>query len=520
MVNFMKKNKEELAGVILTAGILLFFLIFDMFYLDHVNDADIAAEYLLAKVLARENAFFTPSWYYSFDIRVLYIQLVAAPLFKIFDSYYTVMGISNFIWNILLLASYYLFMKAIGIKNKWIFFTMPVLITSFSKLTFYYIFGGNFYQPYISWVFICLTLLIHIAEGKRHRRLFTAVFCLLNLLLGLGGYRYIAVLFLPTLLAGAYFFFHESKNYRVKEIRQMESLPYFSASVMGFLTAFIGFVINNKILVNYYSFENLSDRGFIEVSELGNQLLSTVVSFLQSIGFYGGADLFSLKGIANCFAFVFLFAAVYIMRRIKEIKLKNRQRFMLYYAVAGFLVICLISFFTGDMSTVLYKYVINASIMIIPVMALYLDHAPENLQKNLVKLLIISVVLVMNLVTFTLKVTDNDNGDRLGYVAYLKEHDLNYGYATFWNCDITTFMCDNGTDVVPVEDSRSLSPYYWLAEKRIFASDYNRSGQFFVLLSAQEEAPFVNNGKAADGKRVYADESYVIYLFQKNSLWQ
>lgn len=519
MKKFIKENWELLTGIVLTVMILFFFAIFDIFFTDHINDSDIAAEYMLAKILARENAFFSPSWYYSFDIRVIYIQLVATPLFKIFSSFYVVMGLSNFIWNLILIGAYCFLLRQLKIKWKWIAFTLPVLLLSFSKMTFYYIFGGNFYQPYVTWVFMGLGLLIHIVETEKHRKVLLFLFCVLNFILGLGGYRYLAVLSLPMVLGGFFMFFYESKHYIAKPIRKFHALPYFLTSLCGLLVAGIGFIINSKVLVKYYSFENLSDRGFIKVSQLSNQIWATVVSFLQAAGFNSGAELFSKEGIANCFAIVWIFVVIFVLRRIWKCDLTKTQWFVLYFSLAAFEIICVISLFTGDMSTVQYKYVINAVIMIAPILAIYLERTPEDLQKRMITLLVLMVVLVLNTVTFSRIATDNDNADRAGYLAYLQENDLKYGYATFWNCDITTFMCNDGTQVVPVEDSTSLKRYNWLAEKQIYSADYNQSGKYFILLSISEEADFVNAGRASGGERAYADEEYAVYVYEGNSRW-
>ena len=79
-------------------------------------------------------------------------------------------------------------------------------------------------------------------------------------------------------------------------------------------------------------------------------------------------------------------------------------------------------------------------------------------------------------------------------------------------------MCNNDTEVVPLWQTSTLEPYYWLARKDIFDKEYNENDEFFILLSKGDLQGFINAGHDQNGKLVYEDDLYTIYLFDGKGL--
>ena len=96
----------------------LFF--WNAFYLENWLDSDMAAEMMFSKLLAEEGKLFaTTNWYYSTEFRFLYTHLIMGPLFHILDNWHVIRMITNIIFYILLLLSYFYMMAELPVdKNR------------------------------------------------------------------------------------------------------------------------------------------------------------------------------------------------------------------------------------------------------------------------------------------------------------------------------------------------------------------------------------------------------------------
>ena len=519
----INKNYKILISVLLLLFILFEIIRMNLFYIDLINDSDIAAEYLLAKVQSGEKSFFSPNWYYSYDIRVLFLQFVASFLFLFTSNYYVVMGFTNIIWTIFYGMSYVFMLSSAKVKRENIIMTLPLVLTAFSKRTIYYMYGGGFYIPYLTWIFVCVGLLILGSRLDKKCPMYLALLSVISFLLGLGGFRYMAILFLPMFLGCSFLFFLESEKLSRKFWKQSRYFSYVIVSFISMVCSAIGFLINQSYIKSHYPLADMGDRDFVQMADLASHFQSLSASFVQAFGYNGGADLFSPRGISNCFSFLFFILFVFAVCKLYKMEKKDaidkELSVLLFIGIACFIVICFILLFTGDIADILYKYVIHSFIFTVITIAVYLNLEKETLQKKLYLLGIICIVIVLNKVSYDSTLTsDNGSLGRRGYVNFLVEEGYTYGYASFWDCDITTFMCNNDTEVVPLWQTSTLEPYYWLARKDIFDKEYNENDEFFILLSKGDLQGFINAGHDQNGKLVYEDDLYTIYLFDGKGL--
>jgi hypothetical protein len=112
----------------------------------------------------------------------------------------------------------------------------------------------------------------------------------------------------------------------------------------------------------------------------------------------------------------------------------------------------------------------------------------------------------------------NFNKDRSGYVTYLENNNLSFGYATFWNASITTELTNgkvNIQSVNPPEQNDGWTLFLWLTPKKYLDGSYIKSAEYFLLLSQSElrDALSATNNFFQSATPAYSDNSYVIFKF-------
>jgi hypothetical protein len=110
-----------------------------------------------------------------------------------------------------------------------------------------------------------------------------------------------------------------------------------------------------------------------------------------------------------------------------------------------------------------------------------------------------------------------------GLTEYLKENDLTYGYATFWNAGVITLMSDSRVEVrnVQVTNDNKLNKYLYQSESYWYD---DREGQdtYFLILTKREYSTLAAQLEENIGG--YYDylvyEDYYIFLYDHNILTQ
>lgn len=80
----------------------------------------------------------------------------------------------------------------------------------------------------------------------------------------------------------------------------------------------------------------------------------------------------------------------------------------------------------------------------------------------------IMISLVVDSFVNTLQIQATDlNVGRRGAITYLKNNDLNFGYATFWNANVTTELTDGEINLAPIYSAKSMKSFEYLMKKNI-----------------------------------------------------
>lgn len=133
----------------------------------------------------------------------------------------------------------------------------------------------------------------------------------------------------------------------------------------------------------------------------------------------------------------------------------------------------------------------------------------------------LSIFIVMSGVSFfTVAKMDKNgivNNDKYGVIQYLKENELDYGYATFWNSQVITVLSDSQVKAANVDvNDAGIAPCPYQANMNWFKPQEGVD-RYFVLLSSAEEVTLMQT----EDWRYFEDlpverhifEDYIIYVF-------
>lgn len=506
----------------------------------NVLNSDMSAEMALSKLLSQEGSILSQNWYYSTEVRILNTQLVLAPLFAVFEDWRVVRTVGCVILHVLLILAYIFMMRATKTPNKWIYFTMPLVLAPLSIVFLEIITVGLFYIPHIILIFVYIGLLLRIdVKWKNVRQIVLIVlFAVLSFLSGLSGVRYILIMQIPLLLT-TFFMMWSSEGFGA--FKSKPSLKHFLAfvntregrffmlAVISIAVALVGYLVNTRWLTSVYHFASQEATGFemfYKPDMMGKASL-LLKNLMITFGFdFYKVNFFSLRGAFNILALCIPVAAVIALRKcLKRSKgpADQKQDLVLIFSVCTFLFNVAVIFFAD--TTFAPRYYIPVIIFYIPIFAIYLHREKLKLIRLLTCVFLLAMV---GLSVYTMnsyaqssrKNLEISSDERLGAMQYLLDNDLDFGYATFWNADIFEEFSNGELEVanIAVSEDGVMYPFTWLTPLKYYEAGY-KDGEVFVLLTKPEVETLQTTVGINGMNKKYEDDHFVIYTCD-NSLIQ
>ena len=485
IATFLENAKNTRLIVVLTAGILTLLLCFvSVFSYQHGWQwltSDHSSEMVLGKLLADENTFVSRNWHYSTEIRLIYQTIFIMPLFKIlghYENWALIRSLSILFSNMVLILSYLFMAKQMKIPLKQIvitslFLIMPVSIGYWDIVTF-----GGYYIFFIAQLFCCLGLFKRLTNhsGTVKKALPGFIlFTILSFTLGIQGIRSLLCVHIPLLIACIYIYTKDT---------QKKSFPLF-LGCYGFVMCCAGFAANYLLhfWYSFHSFENmrLTNLGVEFLPKLG-QSLAALAGFF---GFSAGSLLLSAHGLFSMAAIIgtfLLFLAV----------IKSSRFIPVFFIVSVVFNICV---FIVVNESITGRYFIPFMVLYIPLVAILFQYV-EKEYSHLKRIAIISGIVLFifgqGYINFQSIARQNVNTIRKGYIQYLLDNRLDYGFATFWNANVTTELSNGKIELAGLE-SHGLNPdtdyrfhiQGWLNPVKFYNSSFHQ-GESFLLLSRTE----------------------------------
>lgn len=498
-----------IALILIFAALVLFMTA----HSEDLLDADMSSELVLAKQLATGGGILSDNWYYSTELRVLNTQLVYSAFFHVTSDWRTVRVLSSVTLYLVLLASYYFFCRRQGI-GRYFPLSAAILLLPLSAPYFYILLYGAYYIPRVSIMFVILGILLPMNAPKRKAStiVLTTIACLLSFALGLEGARMLLVLFLPlAIVAGAELFKRllVPKPDRLLRLKQDGFIRYLLQAFLVCCAALVGFVLNQKVLIDRYPFEQL---GALSPKLTLNGIYGTLYNQIHVLG----------SSPAGTAISVVLWLAIgallvwYVFHKGEKRVFARRYVWLTLAAWACYTAFCCLIQF-GQVAW----HLVPVVVLFLPAAVIALREIKMRLAlRRLVCLAIGLCFLLLGLQGYaefenwTLRQEIRTSASYRKISDTLEEAGYRNGYATFWNANILTELSDGDIDVWCVESFDATTPqhpaiYHWLQAK---THDIDRpSGKTFAMWSAEEYETYGKQAFPYLGEILYQDSAFVVF---------
>jgi len=467
-------------------------------------DSDHASEMILGKILAEENTLVSSGWRYSTELRLIYQTLFTMPLFKLLgrlENWALIRSLNILLNNLVLLMSYVFMMKQMKVQVKWIllsgiFLLMPLSYDFWNIVTF-----GGYYIFFIAQLFFFLGLYLKLCSytGTAKTLLpFYVLFLALSFALGAQGVRTLYVIHIPLLITC---------------IRSQKKYPLL-LGCSALAACFAGLAVNYLLHYRYHFvvFENT------RMENPANYFSKFGQSLAALPGFFGlswenpllsAGGFFSIAGIIGTFM---LFWAV-----IKN--LRGHQFLPAFFLASA---VCNIFIFIISGKSITSRYFIPFMVLYIPLAALLFEHA-ERAYCYVKRTALVSGIVLLICGKAWLNFQDlavrDTNTVRNGYIQYLLDERLEFGFATFWNANVSAELSNGKIETAALETvrgsagRRQFQIHNYLIPNKFYNPLYH-PGESFLLLSRDEWDMISNRGRTASApKPDYEDGNFIIIRY-------
>jgi hypothetical protein len=470
---------------------------------------------VLGKLLADETTFVSRNWRYSTEIRLIYQTIFTMPLFKLilhYGNWALIRALAILLNNLLLILSYIFMARQMKIQTKWICITSLFLILPISTGYWGIVTFGGYYIFFIAQLFCCLGLFIRLAghTGTAKKALPDFIlFTVLSFAFGEQGIRSLLCVHIPLFIACIYLY---------SKMAQKKNLPLF-LGCYGFVMCCVGFIVNYLLHFKYsfYSFDNM--RLVDLYAEFFPKLGQSLVCLAGFFGFSTGNSLLSAQGLFNVIAiigtFILFWAVIRSFRQLVEY-----QFIPVLFIVSVIFNIFVFIVVDGDITS---RYFIPFMVLYVPLIAILFEHK-EKICGHLKQIAIISGIVLFifgqGYLNFQSLAGQDMNTTRKGYIQYLLDNRLDYGFATFWNANVTTELTNGKIELAGLEPN-GLDPdknarfhiQGWLNPKKFYNSSFHQ-GESFLLLTRDEWELAQKTGRSFAGLLPdYEDNDFIIIRY-------
>lgn len=520
----MKRILRKYYPHFLLAASLLLLLFLNLFYQDHWLDSDMAAEMIFSGLLAEEGRIFaTPNWYYSTEFRFLYTHLVMGPLFRIFTDWHLIRTITNLVFYALMLVSYFYFVKPLGLSQKAAVLTSLFLLLPFSETMMIHMQLGNTYMSHVIILFFLFGIFLRLCRkdtSKKQKWLLLPLYLFLALVCGISGVRYLLALQCPLLLASFVYYVKSQAFQTFRKAPSKASLPtlftgsaalYLLYSLIGFAASIVGYGVNALYIAKQYAFQTYESTNFISLydGEPFHRLSSAIGALFMLFGYIPNKSVISLRGLISLIAFVLIGLLVYCTVKCCK-KLQGVRSFLCLFFMTAFWVNLFVFVFTG--STMVPRYFITVFIFALPVIAFFFESEKLVFDKTVIALLFAGCLCLATSKTVLSEITVDRNASKRPVAEFLAENEYTFGYATYDYANMITELTDGQVEIANIWDSVDLNDFKWSSPKKYYEEGYHQ-GSVFLLLTREEAAAYMAANPAADGKMIFDNGVFQIFLF-------
>lgn len=516
-VKFSSKSKIILLSFY--AAITIFFIAFcSAVKSDEFMDSDMASEILLAKECWLNKTFWLRSWHYSTEFRLLNTQIIAAPIFAFTSDWHVVKIVSAVIISLILPLSMWFLLNQLKISSIWIkVISCLLILCPWSSIAWKNMQFGNYYIPHVAMSFfyvgLCLSLIFNQNPAKKQKA-FKILFYALSVICGLSSIRYILQFQFPltavVISIATNNLVKEKKEFNAKKFLIDDKKVFYPA--IGLVLGGIGYIFNSFVLSHYYSFANFNIMKFNGFNEI--PIMRWIFDILTNFGYRERVSVFTPSGIINIL--VYIFVVFFILCTISFLRKKTMNE-MHYVFVLYAITMFVFNAFVFINTDYYARYILILTFCIFPVLAIFADSNELPIIRQTILSLVASIALfTSSFVVYSTVLSTNWNEEKLEIAKVLQNEGYSFGYASFWNANILSFVTNGKLEVGTIDYKH----YPWLTPKKYYKEDYKPCEKVFLLLTTEEIEKFHEVLDCEKAEKIYENKFYTVFNFESNKLFR
>lgn len=528
-------ERKIINGILLAAmlvsicGVIYIILAYSKYYFH----SDCAGFLFLAKEQLAQKKMFPEGFHYTTDIFFLTPSVTMIPFLAVFDNELFAHEMGVLLYIVIICA---LVFKLFWNDRKAAVIVVTFFLFPLSWVVIDMFFSQGAYLPECLFkllLLISIQYLFAVENDESVKKTGVACSCYLfaGLLANYAVLRRIATDMLPIFFSFVAMLIVR-EGISLKGILKQKKLLLYSVST---ITVIVISGIHYVLLCNKLNFNSMSfNVGLVDSTQFCQNILNFPGLILGLLGWKSTSSLFQLSSVISCAIFVYVIISqivipLYLLSKVYCISNKFMQFMVIYVNISNF-----ITFFvmvaSGAMESRYYLPVYFNNLLLFGLMGQWIIDDKYDELKGLpaVTLLVLSICMY-GIYIHSVPDEWKQNGNLLESEAnrkfydFLLDHDLTYGYATFWNAYRITVLSNEEIVVVAHDAGRPTVPYYFNGNSAenydyyAILEDYydpkQHVGRCFVLVLSGETIP-EQYYQLAEETLTY--EGFTILVYEKN----
>lgn len=488
-------------GLSLLSGIGLTFYIFFTYRVIFHSDA--AMKNLLADDMIRTHALFPADWFYVNDIPMLFPHWIVALLALFLPNSFTLHAIACFAFAVLFAFSLNFLYKSSHLEPPDFLLVGSLLFTGVSgwfaeNLFGQFAYGGELASTFLVIAFLFQTLAAYESGARRKTLVWSGAFVIFLSVILAGGVRGLIAFVAPMLGALALVALVPSQS-TTSFFRPRATLYAGGLVLLATLLGMVGFVTlrlhihlrNDATAFHYVDYQHIQSniglffQGFLAYSDA----LPDVNMGPMSL--YGVVTAYRLFW----FAFVLCLPFVLLLRRYNF--LNPHFKFVTIYYVLTFLMTLYIYIFSSlPIGVATFRYFSIPCVVAIVLIGYIATELRLRCGTRAFCWLVAACLPLYTGIFYDLWLPyfhgagpNHHENVKQPLADYLVTHDLQYGYATYWNAGVLTILSQERTHVNAIQlgGNPPIQPFRWLTSAYAYSPEAF-VGPTFLLLTNEEYA--------------------------------
>lgn len=524
------------------AILLLSFVLYEVsFYIFKTYRAFFNSDAAIANVLAEEivlSGSFFPShwWYVNNDLWIFFKHVLVIPWVIAGKNGYFAHAFTVFLVTVFMVIFIYNFLRSLALSRTSALMGGAIICIGFSPMYLRELYGEAAYTWYfifmIAFLYIFRKLSPHVIRRMTKFKAFILFLGLLYLLVLANPIRFFVYYIAPFFgaLALIVYFSRDSVKTFKEAVFRLLSIKKIVIFIFGVFIIVLATIAHYSLLESLHLAGGANNAVLVSLEVLPVHAAHALLGLLNFIGaeWTANVKLSSIEGVVSLLKFaiyplVLLFPALHVKKYFYQ--MSSSERLVVLYSYVGFSIIFLLYATTSLHENAWaarnnIRYISPFIMMILLCNVIMWRFFP--IFVKLILSLCLTISLGLSWTYISPKEWRGIVDERIALVEELKNHDLHFGFASYWDSHLYTVLSDGEVDIRPIEiDEKGVTLVKWLSSDRWYQKDSTDGKVFFMVPHDDIEDLYVGirNLNMPDPIEQFAFGQYTIFVFEKNPLY-